>query len=235
MGLTIHYQLEAKVRTPDKARELVQRLRQRAVDLPFKEVSNIADYRADEANLDHVARDHPHRWLLIQAEGSLEQGEQYFRIPPERVIAFSTQPGEGCEPANFGLCSYPAFIQFAENGRTRKLRTGLTDWSWSSFCKTEFASNPSFGGVEHFLRCHLAVVRMLDFAKDMGILHGVTDESDYFEKRDLVVLSKGRWQTMKPGWSDRLKDMFGDEVAAQLEKSPIFEQSNHNNRSAKSA
>jgi hypothetical protein len=24
------------------------------------------------------------------------------------MIAFETKPGEGCEPANFGMCQYPS-------------------------------------------------------------------------------------------------------------------------------
>jgi len=38
MGLTIHWNLQADVRTETKARELVGRLRQRALDLRFSSV-----------------------------------------------------------------------------------------------------------------------------------------------------------------------------------------------------
>lgn len=225
MGLTIHYSLHSTVRSDDQARELVEHLRQRALDLPFQEVSAIADYRADDANTGKVPRDHPHRWLLIQAEGHVERGERYFRVAPEHVIAFSTQPGEGCEPANFGLCMYPKAIEFAAHGRTRQIPTGLKDWSWGSFCKTQFASNPAHGGIEHFLRCHLAIVKVLDRARELGILQDVSDESDYWEKRDLMALAAcvGKWNTMIAGWAGRLKEAFGDEVATQIEKFPNFE------------
>ena len=30
-------------------------------------------------------------------------------MKPTHVIAFRTYPGEDCEEANFGLCTYPAF------------------------------------------------------------------------------------------------------------------------------
>ena len=225
MGLTIHYNLQSTVRSANQARELVEKLRQRALDLPFQEVSALADYRADDANIGKVPRDHPHRWLLIQAEESFERGEQYFRVSPDHVIAFSTQPGEGSEPANFGLCLYPKTISYMENGRSRSVRTGLTDWSWGSFCKTQYASNPTHGGVENFLRCHLAIVKVLDCARELGILRSVTDEGDYWEKRDLMVLAAyvGKWNTMIAGWSGRLKDAFGVEVTSQIEKFPNYE------------
>lgn len=226
MGLTIHYSLLADVGTVEKARELVERLHRNALDLPFQEVGAIADYRADEANPSGVVRDHPHPWLLIADEGSAARGEERFRVMPEHVITFSTQPGEGSEPANFGLCTYPSTIQFEESGRMRQIQTGFTGWSWRSFSKTQFASNPAYGGVENFLRCHLAIVKLLDHAAELGILQGVTDESGYWEKRDLVALASqvGKWDTMKTGWAARLKKAFGDEIAMQIETPNVEDQ-----------
>ena len=31
-------------------------------------------------------------------------------MKPKHIIAFTADPGEECEPANFGLCLYPAII-----------------------------------------------------------------------------------------------------------------------------
>ena len=45
--------------------------------------------------------------------------------------------------ANFGLVQYPDTIE-SEQG---VLATGLTGWSWQSFCKSQYASDPSAGGV----------------------------------------------------------------------------------------
>ena len=42
----------------------------------------------------------------------------------------------------------------------------------------QYASNPDCGGVENFLRCHLAVVKLLDHAATLGILKEVSDEGD---------------------------------------------------------
>jgi hypothetical protein len=40
--------------------------------------------------------------------------------------------------------------------------TGLGGWRWSSFTKTQYASDPRCGGIPNFLRCHIGVVTLLD-------------------------------------------------------------------------
>src|SRR6185369_17210109 len=91
---------------------------------------------------------------------------------PQQVIGFCTVPGDGCEAANFGLCRYPATNTVRDPRQPelfQTIRTRLAGWRWSSFCKTVYASNPEFGGVENFLRCHLSIVRLLDRAQELGL------------------------------------------------------------------
>lgn len=229
MGLTIHYKLQAETQSATKARQLLDQLRGKALDLPFKEVGEIVEISGDNADFEKLDRDDPHWWLLIQAGQYLKHDERHCRVTPQRVIAFSTWPGEGCEQANLGLAVYPKTIEVEDRSgsphRMKKVRTNLGNWSWSSFCKTQYASNPECGGVENFLRCHLAVVKLLDHAAELGILKEVSDEGEYFEKRDLQALAKevGDWNTMIAGWAGRLKDAFGDAVAAEITKFPNFE------------
>ena len=221
MGLTIHYQLQSASRTPAKARQLVEQLRQKALDLPFKEVGEIVEVNGDTADFDKLDRDDPNRWLLVQAGQSVVRDGRHYRITPTHVIAFSTLPGDGSEEANFGLAVYPKTIEI--DGK--RVRTNLGNWSWSSFCKTQYASNPQVGGVENFLRSHLAVVKLLDAAADIGILKEVSDEGDYWQKRDIKALAAevGDWNTMIAGWAGRLKDSFGEGVASEIAKYPNFE------------
>jgi hypothetical protein len=222
MGLTIHYALQANTRSPARARQLVEQLRQKALDLPFKQVSEVVDFADDEADLEKLPKDHPHRWLLIQAGAFVHRDDAHFQVKPDQLIAFSTWPGEGCEQANFGLAMYPSVISDPHN---KKVRTGLPPWSWSSFCKTQYASNPEFGGVEHFLKCHLAVIKLLDAAADFGILGNVSDEGEFWEKRDLkaLVAEVGEWNSMMAGWAGRFKDAFGKAVLAEITNFPNFE------------
>jgi len=229
MGLTIHYRLQSHTRSAKKARQLVEQLRQKTLDLPFKEVSEVIDVSGDEADFNKSDRDHPTRWLLIQAESHVPQGNVCYPVKPKRVIAFSTWPGEGSEQANFGLAIYPGFIEVEDMSRwpyqKRRIRTGLAPWSWGSFCKTQYASNPDCGGVENFLRCHLSVVKLLDHAKELGMLKEVFDEGNYWEKRDVKALAQevGEWNSMIAGWAGRLKDVMGPAVESEIAKYPDFE------------
>jgi len=216
MGLTIHYSLHSGTKSPRKARQLIEALRQKALDLPFKEVGEVIDLSGDDCDFERRERDDPQRWLLIQAGQHVERDGYGYCVLPKRVIAFSTWPGEGCEKANFGLALYPASIQ-AQRGR---LRTGLAGWFWSSFCKTQYASNADRGGVPHFLRCHLSVVKMLDHARALGILGHVSDEGGFWDKRDVKALAQevGEWNEFIAGKFEELWKLFGDGMESPVEQ-----------------
>ena len=182
MGLTIHYNLRSAARWPQQAWDMVARLRGPALDLPFERVGDTVELQGAQCNHEQYDRDHPHRWLLIQAGQYVDdpQNAGYsYGVTPQHVIAFSTWPGAGCEEANFGLCRYPSAIEVdnpVRRGNKRRIATRLAGWRWASFCKTQYASNPQHGGVANFLRCHLAVITMLDHARSLGILSQVNDE-----------------------------------------------------------
>jgi hypothetical protein len=220
MGLTIHYQLQASTGSAKQARQLLGQLRQKALDLPFKEVGEIVEVSGDTADFDKLPKDDPNRWMLIQAGQYMVRGERHYRVNPSRVICFSTYPGDGSEQANFGLAVYPKTIEVEEQGRTKNIRTNLGDWSWGSFCKTQYASNPECGGLENFLRCHLAIVKLLDAAAEIGILKEVSDEGGFWEKRDVKALAQeiGDWNTLVAGWVGRFKDAFGDGFVSEIGK-----------------
>jgi hypothetical protein len=225
MGLTIHYSLQSDAGTPSEARAMVAKLRQRAIDLRFQQVSELIE-KSSECKLESLDRNDPNRWLLVQAQRVVEYEGAYFRVSPERLIAFRTLPGNGCEEASFGLALYPATMSEIDaiHGH-RPLRTDIDGWSWSSFCKTQYSSNPRDGGTEHFLRCHLSIIMLLGFAKELGILESVKDEGGYWEKRDLEALVKevGAWNLMIAGWAGRLRDAFGSGVLSEISKFSNFE------------
>ena len=142
MGLTIHYRLHADTTSADEARRLVEQLRAKALALPFQEVGELTDLGGDQADPDKLDRDDPNRWLLIQAGEYVERGGRQYPVTPDRLIAFSAWPGEGCEEANFGLALYPKTIEVGG----RRVRTGLSGWSWSSFCKNAVRLEPGLRG-----------------------------------------------------------------------------------------
>jgi hypothetical protein len=203
-------------------------LRSRALDLTFEQVDDLIELPGEACQYERYPKGHPHRWLVIQAGQFVDdpRREGYsYSVAPTRVIAFSTRPGEGCEPANFGLCRYPGVIERDDPlrpGRRRRIRTGLAGWSWKSFCKTQYASREDCGGVPHFLRCHLAVVKMLDTAKSLGLLGGVHDEGDFWEKRDVEALARrvGEWNETIAEQVAGLRQWFGGEVLAASDAKP---------------
>jgi hypothetical protein len=149
MGLTIHYSLHSATCHNDDARKLVEQLRTRALDMPFQRVGDLVDLKGDGCDYESRERDDPYRWLLIQASQPIERDGYMYHVAPTRLFAFSTSPGEGSEPANFGLCRYPRHV-VGHDGR--KVTTGLpSGWYWSSFCKTQYASNPDLGGTQSFV------------------------------------------------------------------------------------
>jgi hypothetical protein len=67
--------------------------------------------------------------------------------------------------------------RFAE---VRKVRTGLSGWRWSSFCKTQYASDPRCGSTANFLRCHISVITLLErIAKLSTMSVEINDEGCY--------------------------------------------------------
>jgi hypothetical protein len=230
MGLTIHYQLATTTGDEVNARKLVQQLRQAALDLPFQHVGEIVELRGDQCDYKPRADNDPYRWLLIQAgtfialpvtPAERRRGvRRDMDVRPLHIIAFETEPGDGCEQANFGLCQYPGEVSDPGFGRHK---TKLNGWSWHSFCKTHYASDPRCGGLPNFLRCHLGVVALLDEAKRLGILGEVSDEGDFWETRNLERLSKeiGDQSAMLAGFLGVLKDAMGQAPGAGTVEAPI--------------
>jgi hypothetical protein len=221
MGLTVHYNFKSSSRQVGAARYIVEQLRQKALDLPVQSVGEIVEFFGNDCDLQVQPKEHPHRWLLIQSQNYAVRGDHHVPVPAKAVIAFTVMLGEGAEPANVGLCQYPGFVEL--DGK--RIRTGMAGWRWSSFSKTQYASSPDCGGVENFLRCHLSLVALLDYAKELGVLGDVNDEGGYFEKRDVQALVKevGEWNQMIAGAVGQMKDSFGGTIEAEITKFSNFE------------
>jgi hypothetical protein len=79
--------------------------------------------------------------------------------------------------------------------------------------------------MDHFVRCHLSVVRVLDRAKELGILGSVSDEGSYWENRDVKALVQevGEWNDGIAALVGKLKDLFGGDITAPITQFPDFE------------
>lgn len=221
MGLTIHYSFATDSISRDDAVARIDELRRRALDLRFDSVGDVVEFKDEQIASEIDAGDVSNRWLLIQAGDFLEVDELYHDVTPTHVIAFCVQPGLGSEAANFGLCRFPESIQAGG----RDIPTNMPGWRWSSFCKTQYASNPDHGGVENFLRCHRSIVQLLDAANELGILESVTDEGRYWNDRDARALAEtvGDWNRKIAGFLGGIQDSIEGSIESPIKGFPNFE------------
>jgi hypothetical protein len=222
MGLTIHYDLRTDLKNPKDVRQLVEAIRQHALDLPFAKVGEIKEFKGAEATFEE--RDDPDRFLKITSAIVVPDNLNLHGITPSHIIAFLTVPGEGSEPAIFGFCKYPAEATLPSG---KKMATGKEGWCRSAFCKTQYASDPKCGGVENFLRCHLAIVKLLDFVKATGLATvEVEDEGGYWQNRNVEALAKeiGRWNEVVAAAIGAFRDSLeGKMIEAPITGFPNFE------------
>jgi hypothetical protein len=179
MTCTIHYSLSLKARTTADAEKSLEHLRQRALALPFKAVSGMYDLRAEEWQSIFDDNSDPRYKVAIRASLDPDQIER-FKTAPKRILAFVVTVGDGCEEAVFGLRKWGS-----QESNLPKYDSDA--WGWHAFSKTFFATRVSD---QHFLRCHLSLIRLLEHAQELRILGTVKDDGSYWESRDWAGLAQ---------------------------------------------
>lgn len=99
-------------------------------------------------------------------------------------------------------------------------------WMLNQFAKTQYASDPSCGGMPNFIQAHLTIVAILDFIKTLGVKVEVYDEGGYYDDRDVDKLAKecGDWNVSIAAMVGALKDIAGgDNVVAPITSFSDFE------------
>lgn len=177
MGLTIHWTLS----TP---RELS--------DAVVKELAARTKAFAQKIGCEKVVgpkRGGPDEVKLRQLPNGDTTGDF---IPAESGWSVMVLPGDGSEPAEFGLCRYP------DNPL----------WKLTGACKTQYAAKH---GWEHFLVCHRRVVSMLDLWRDFGVDVKVLDEGEFWETRSVERLRErlATYDRLVAGMAGALKDSLG--------------------------
>jgi hypothetical protein len=182
MPLDIYWRIESKT----QAKTLIKKLRQRALDLPFLAVSEVVRLVGEETRITDV--DDPWHCLKLVAQDWLwdEDGDPWL-CPPDEIVGFQIEVAPGSDSAEFYFASYPAGL-LTETGIW--LPTTRTTWSGAAQCDVQFASHPRCGGAASFVRAHSALCRLLDYAKELGILANVNDETGFFDHRDVAALVK---------------------------------------------
>ncbi len=215
MGLTIHYTFSLNDATVEQAREKVIALHKLALKLPFKSVDDLVEISENDCHFDKDDINDPYAFIKIRALKPVEIALNAFSWKnPTYIIGFDSLPGDGSETPIFGLATHSEVKE-------------VNDWYWTGFCKTQYASNPEYGGLENFLKCHLMIVKMLDAANELGIVSDVSDEGGYWDKRDLQGLTSTirQYNIMMAGFAGKLKDNLAADDINSIEAS-IFDYPN---------
>ncbi|MFK0732756.1 MAG: hypothetical protein ACFKPT_00145 [Gloeotrichia echinulata GP01] len=215
MGLTIYYQFIFKNATITQVREKILALRNLALQLNFIRVDELVELAGDTCYFDKDNVDDPHIFMKIRALKPIEMAINGFSWENSTyIIGFNSLPLEGSETPIFGLATHSEIQEF-------------NDWSWTGFCKTQYASNPEYGGLENFLKCHLMIVKMLDAACELGITCSVNDETGYWEHRNIEELAKivHQHNLLIAGLTGKIKDDLAAEGIVSA-VAPIFDYPN---------
>lgn len=177
MGLTISYTLHLESASKEEVRRKMEALHRLAADLPLVELGELVDLEGEACRLQD---DDPHERVKFGAMTMEDYGEIHKRndtaVPScLQLIGFRVMAGDGCSSCSFGLATHAS-----DPGR----------WQWYDYCKTQYASNPEYGGLENFLRSHLAVLKILEGGQQLGLLKEAHDPSGYWENHDLEALVK---------------------------------------------
>lgn len=242
MGLTVHFTLRLPVTSsPDEVTARIAALHRSLTALPFQGQTSMAIL--DEARICQALVPHSPsewRWACVQysryqhyrhdsmgipyAAEHPNPGTGAFAcmVPAKRLIGFTCQPGEGCEPMNIFVGTYPDGIlvdgESPQAGKRRLMLSTPLAWTGHAFTKTQYASLPEYGGVTNFLRCHLLVIAALDAAKAVGFEIEVDDEGGYWDDRDVQALVRqiGDWNAFILGVGERFKHYGGDNVQVAI-------------------
>jgi hypothetical protein len=245
MGLTVYYDWRV-TSDASAARQRVAELHALAGELPFDDVSPIYEQDPPDGRGDFEPYESSFRQGGLYLPRQRCDGvEELVDVPAKHAVFFLVHV-EGAESASIGLASHPPvvihhedLIEHRSDGSERTRRRGAGDpiefptgrrgeYSWHSFCKTQYASAPQLGGEANFLKAHLSLIELLDQIEETGIPVQVRDDSDYADHRDVDRLldSLRSWNELIAGFVGRLNDMLEDEagsVAAPIMEWPDFE------------
>ncbi len=177
MGLTISYRLRSIKQNIDNIHKQVLALHCTAKDLGFVDVGEIVFLKDQECVIDaNDGGNDPNLELKVHGSEitSIDKDGKFSFRHPRYIIGFTLIPGKGCSMADIGFRIYP---------------DGDQDWTWFGYCKTQYASNPEYGGLENFITSHLKIIDLLDSAQAMGIECDVTDNGNYWESRNRALLA----------------------------------------------
>ena len=175
MGLTIHYTLKVKRGTTVRwFKNLLHRTRRLALKIGCARVGPVLDSTATDPDAPEFF------WTAPGDKRRPDCGPGTFGWVLE------VWPGEGCETAMFGILQHRRVLPRKKGQPSWKTRySKRSDWKLHEYCKTCYAARH---GVEHFIECHLRIIRLLDYWREAGVSVEVHDEAGYWESRRREML-----------------------------------------------
>ncbi len=83
---------------------------------------------------------------------------------------------------------------------------------WTGFCKTHYAVQSEYGGLDNFIKAHLSVCAMLEHASELGFIVTVDDEGEFWKTHDLDILAReiNEQNAFVSAFAGMLKDAIGN-------------------------
>ena len=210
MGLHLNFELRLPaVLSRAQVIDRLELLRAFALGIPVSRVTPLfgADHSCSEEEEPSDRLEGFFRlWTSILADPPADDPDASVTWDEGSAVGFVVNPGRGSEVAPIG------FLRGRDDAGTRE------EWYWHTCCKTQYASVVSEA---HLVRCHTALVSILDHAIELGIDVVVRDETGYWESRDTAILvdSVRRMNHIVAMFAGKLSD---DMPSVKIE-APIFE------------
>lgn len=154
MGLTCHYDITSRTKSSNRAKQLVEKMRQLALDLPFDKVDDKITYLTPEfcqTDLEEFRGQDDLFYTLhdcstyVDVPWAKKGRGQFVPCQPAEGYHFWIQPGDGCEWAGIGLVRFPKEIEVTycpqDDGKFTKTieEKGCTRWefnqkAWNRWC-----------------------------------------------------------------------------------------------------
>jgi len=213
MGLTIHYSLSVpRDSTRAFVRELIKATARQARNIGCAHVGKVL----------HATETDPAAPVFFDSHPSNERRE--IGGPGEHGWLVEVWPGKGCETAIFGICVQRRRIPPKKGEPSwrarRRIRLGV-----DTFCKTQYAGEQDW---EHFLKCHLRVIHLLDFWRAQGGRAKVHDEGGYWKSRSETKLRRELedYDRLIAALGGRFKDACDSAGNGWSVESPIYNYAN---------
>lgn len=224
MGLHLCYELDLPSNWTDaQVTEPLRALHQKAATLHLDRITPLRRLEGRDCQPGPYGVGDPLDWFLkVAALGRRDDDRRSAGIGPTTAIGFVVAPGLRCEPAAFGVARYPEPVTAHPDPDGPGIAT--LGWHWHTCCKTQYASVVSD---DHLLRCHLALVALLDEARSLGFTVTVRDETHYWETRDTkrLVAEVHQMNRLVARLAGRLSDVLGPHAAVggSITAHPEFE------------